>query len=111
MVLRVWVPKTAGFPKRMANVQSWSLHDPFGYAGPQGNRSKLPSRSLDPPYAVRVTHVTTHGFRKPPALYASKDAELCHQDVRGVNLQTMSGLLCGHMLHVALHFAQQKHVR
>ena len=32
--------------------------------------------------AVRVTHVTTHGFRKPPMLYVSKDAELFHQDVR-----------------------------
>ena len=30
---------------------------------------------------IRVTNVTTHGFHKPPALYASKDAELFHQDV------------------------------
>ena len=137
-------------------------------AGNQGNRSVLPSLSVDPlpprlmlgwlivhhettnvahqvrergthltttarkggsigetrpfPSVVRVTHVTTHGFRKPPALYVSKNAALFHQDVRGVNPETMSGHLLAvvffcfskkktvilmappcHSLHVALH--------
>ena len=31
--------------------------------------------------AVRVTRATTHGFRKPPTLYVSKDVPLFHRDV------------------------------
>ena len=44
----------------------------------------LTENHLQPrPFActLRVTHVATHGFRKPPTLYVSKDVALFHQDV------------------------------
>ena len=50
--------------------------------------------------AVRVTHVTTHGFRKPPTRCVSEDAELFHQDVHRMNPKNMSG----HVIAMVCYF-------